>query len=141
MKLSLNCKHVTPSLWLRSVTRRCPVSRLHTCQSNAVNYTFYHYSPQTKFAKVMFLHVSVILSTGGVCLSACWDTTPPSRQPLPPSRGAGITPEQAPPRSRQTPPKQCMLGDTTNKRAVCILLECILVVFVFKLIGFISTVI
>ena len=42
MKLSLNCKHVTPSLWLRSVTRRCPVSRLQTCQSNNVSYTFYH---------------------------------------------------------------------------------------------------
>ena len=25
----------------------------------------YYYRPQTKFAKVMFLHVSVILSTGG----------------------------------------------------------------------------
>ena len=37
-------------------------------------------------AKVMFLLVSVILSTGegGVCLSACWDTTPlPSRPRLP----------------------------------------------------------
>ena len=38
---------------------------------------------QTKLAKVMFLHVSVILSTGGgVCLSACWDAhTPSSRHP------------------------------------------------------------
>ena len=26
--------------------------------------------------------------------------------------------------ARQTPPAQCMLGDTVNKRAVCILLEC-----------------
>ena len=37
-------------------------------------------------AKVMFLLVSVILSTGegGVCLSACWDTTPPAKEtPLP----------------------------------------------------------
>ena len=39
--------------------------------SGSVSYTaneFYHYRPQTKFAKVMFLHVSVILSTGGLCL-------------------------------------------------------------------------
>ena len=28
------------------------------------------YRPQTKFAKVMFLQVSVILSTGGVCVVA-----------------------------------------------------------------------
>ena len=27
------------------------------------------------------------------------------------------------------PPEQCMLGDTGNKRAVCVLLECILVKF------------
>ena len=30
----------------------------------------YFYRPQTKFAKVMFLHVSVILSTGGACMVA-----------------------------------------------------------------------
>ena len=32
---------------------------------------------RNEVAKVMFLHVSVILSTEGVCLSACWNTTPP----------------------------------------------------------------
>ena len=36
------------------------------------------YQPQRSWAKVMLLQASVILSTGGVCLSACWDTTPPS---------------------------------------------------------------
>ena len=30
---------------------------------------------------VIFLHVSVILSTGEVCLSACWDTTPQVQTP------------------------------------------------------------
>ena len=34
------------------------------------------YRPQRSWAKVMFLQASVILSTRGVCLSACWDTTP-----------------------------------------------------------------
>ena len=29
----------------------------------------------------MFLQASVILSTGGVCLSACWDTPPPGVEP------------------------------------------------------------
>ena len=39
-------------------------------------------------AKVMFLLVSVILSTGGgVCLSACWDTSPPPRERRPPKEG------------------------------------------------------
>ena len=32
-------------------------------------------------AKVIFLHLSVILFTGGVCLSACWDTAPPGDPP------------------------------------------------------------
>ena len=69
--------------------------------------------------KVMFLQLSVILFTRGkgVCFSACWDTPPPLRADTPP-----------PPRSRH-PPAQCMLGDTVNKRAVCILLECNLVEF------------
>ena len=64
-------------------------------------------------AKVMFLLVSVILLTrGGVCLSACWDTTPRSRH-APGSR-------HPPPRSRHR--------HTVNERPVRILLECILVV-------------
>ena len=34
-------------------------------------------STKDEVAKIMFLHMSVILSTGeGVCLSACWDTPP-----------------------------------------------------------------
>ena len=32
-------------------------------------------------AKVMFLLVSVILLTGGICLSACWDTPPGRKHP------------------------------------------------------------
>ena len=60
--------------------------------------------------------LSVILFTVGVCLSACWDSRPPR------SRSLGST----------HPPVQCMLGDTANKRAVRILLECILAyLFVF----------
>ena len=61
------------------------------------------YRPQTKFAKVMFLQVSVC--PRGVCLSACWDSRPPGAD----------TPQHT----------QCMLGDTANKRVVCILLVCI----------------
>ena len=52
--------------------------------------------------KVMFLQVSVILSTGrGVCLSACWET-PPARE----------TPLQEKPTSARRPPCQ---GDPPAK--------------------------
>ena len=65
-----------------------------------------------KFAKVMFLHLPVILFTGrGVCLNACWDTHTPGTDTPPP----------------HTHTAQCMLGATGNKRAVGILLECIFV--------------
>ena len=51
----------------------------------------------------MFLHVSVILFTGGVCLSACWDrhSWEQTLHPL----GA-----DTPPLGADTPPEQCMLG-------------------------------
>ena len=71
------------------------------------------------FAKVMFLHVSVILSTvaGGRGVPG---QVPPWDQVHPP--GTKYTP-----RDQVHPPEQCMLGDTGNKRAVRILLQCILV--------------
>ena len=102
-------------------------------------------------AKVIFLHLSVILFTGGVCLSACWDTTPPlvadtppeqtpsrSRHPpgadTPPPRSRH-PPEQTPPQSRHPPPPLgadtppgSRLRHTVNERPVRVLLECILVV-------------
>ena len=73
----------------------------------------------------------------GVCPIACWDTPPPG----PDHCMMGYIPRdqrQAPPRDqRQAPPwdqapspspAQCMLGDTGNKWAVRILLECNLVI-------------
>ena len=60
-------------------------------------------------AKVMFLLVSVILSTGG-CLPQCmlgyhhpWEQTPPQEQTHPP-RSRHPPPEQTPPRSKHPPP-------------------------------------
>ena len=44
------------------------------------------YRWQRSWGKVMFLHVCVILLTGGVCLSTCWDT-PLARQTPTPSQG------------------------------------------------------
>ena len=81
------------------------------------------YQPQRSWAKVMFLQVSVIL--GGVCLSACWDTTtppgpdPPSTEQTPPEQTApqdqtpprADTPlEQTPPRADTPPPRQADSG-------------------------------
>ena len=76
--------------------------------------------------------VSRILSKGGVCPIACWDT-----QPSPRTRGRHSPEQTHTPRSRHPPEEppgadtpallQCMLGDTGKKRVVRILLECILV--------------
>ena len=54
---------------------------------------FHSYRPQTKFAKVMFLHLSVILFTGGrgVYPSMQWVRPPPRKTPQdnrPPPRGS-----------------------------------------------------
>ena len=97
---------------------------MYTCVHNCVVIT----GRNEVVAKVMFLLVSVILSTGGFCLSACWDTTP-----APP--GADLTPRSRPPWSRHpfpreqthTPPGGGRLQHTVNERPVRILLECILV--------------
>ena len=72
-----------------------------------ISITTHFYRPQRSWGKVMFLHVSVILFTGGGLPQGILGYPPPE----------------------QTPPlrEQCMLGDTGNKRAVRILLECILV--------------
>ena len=40
------------------------------------------YRPQRSWGKVIFSQVSVILFTGGVCLSACWNTLLARRPPL-----------------------------------------------------------
>ena len=115
------------------------------------------YRPQTKLANVMFLHVSVILSTGGGGVpgqvplgpgTPPWDQIHPRDQVHPETRytpwtrytpqtrytpRTRYTPHQVPPGTRYTPwdqvhpPEQCILGDVGNKWAVCILLECILV--------------
>ena len=66
------------------------------------------YRPQRSWAKVMFLQASVILSTGGVCLSACWDARPPPPEQTHPP-GADTPLNQAPltrhtPRTRHPPP-------------------------------------
>ena len=79
------------------------------------------YRPQTKFAKVMFLHLSVSHSVHreGGCLPQ-W------------MLGYTTSPWADTPRADTSPPVQCMLGDTGNKRAVRVPLECILVNNIFE---------
>ena len=88
----------------------------------------YCYRPQTKFAKVMFLHLSVILFTGGVSASVHAGIHPPEQTPTP--HWEQTPPSKHTPPWEQTPP--CMLGDTGNKRAVRILVECVLVQLVLE---------
>ena len=52
-------------------------------------------------AKVMFLHVSVILYTGG---GGLWRTPPGTSQTPPPDQGEPPRTKENPPRTRQTPP-------------------------------------
>ena len=59
-----------------------------------------YYRPQRSCGKVMFSHVFVILFTGGVCSSACWDTHPPGPKAEPPRDQKQTLQDQ-----RQTPPQ------------------------------------
>ena len=108
-------------------------------RNSSALWIFYYYRPQTKFAKVMFLHLSVSHSVhrGSGCLSQCmlgntpqppaqeqtpWEQTPPGRHPLRSRHPPGAdTPweqtspwEQTPPGSRhpprQTPPGRHLPG-------------------------------
>ena len=96
------------------------------------------YRPQTKFAKVMSSQVSVYPQGWGGSLPHCmlgytrppWDQADTPREQTPP--GADTPSRSRHPRGTRHPPgadtpPQCMLGDTGNKRAVRILLECMLV--------------
>ena len=86
----------------------------------------------------MFLHVSVILYTGGLRRTPPAGRTPPGREnpsppnqgepPHPPIPGTRQTPprDQADPPGRENPPRR-RLQHTVNERPVRILLECILV--------------
>ena len=87
----------------------------------------------------MFLHLSVILSTGGGSAPLHAKIHPRDQRQVPPSppKEQAHTPRdqrqvpspqsRPPPEQIPPPPAQCMLGDTGNKRAVRIILECNLV--------------
>ena len=78
---------------LVDLMQHCNGSNFHVLakqilQASVYLLIFFNYRPQRSWGKVIFSQACVILSTGGVCLSACWDTTPP---------GADIPLEQTPP--------------------------------------------
>ena len=93
-------------------------------------------------AKVIFLHLFVILFTGGegVCLNACWDTTPREQTPPPWEQTPPPWEQTPPPPREQTPPPLgadtippgSRLQHTVYEWPVCILLECILVYDLFS---------
>ena len=88
-----------------------------TIDSNQSRKLQYHYRLQRSWGKIIFLQACVILFTGGVCLSACWDSNPPPRpgtprnQAPPPKPGNPPKPDtpqdQAPPKTRHPHCKAC----------------------------------
>ena len=81
----------------------------------------------------VFRHVCDSVHGGGVSASVhagippSGSRPPRSRPPRADTPQAQTFPQSRPPPGADTPNPQCMLGDMGNKRAVCILLECILV--------------
>ena len=63
-----------------------------------------HYRPQTKFPKVMFLHVSVILSGGGSASVYARIPCPPGAEPPPPG-AYPLGPDPPGPGTPQTRPR------------------------------------
>ena len=111
----------------------------------------FHYRSQRSWDKVMFLHVSVILFTGGYpsmhWARPPWQGVPPTGRPpsgrqtppgketppgrqIPPGRQTSHTPGKETPLARR-PPSPPALRDTVNERTVCILLESNLVLIYF----------
>ena len=114
---SLTSKKISASLMCSSTSGLSRLEFGHVCDCRK-----YYYRPQRSCGKVMFLHLSVILSRGGqgVCHTHPWADTPwadtpspwadtlPGQRPLA-RHPLGIHPPGHTPPG-QTPPGQCMLG-------------------------------
>ena len=74
---------------------------------------YVHYRPQRSCKGYIFTPICHSVYRGRVCLSACWDTTPRSRQP---PLGPDTPWEQAPPRPDTTPVEQAPTPDQTPPR-------------------------
>ena len=151
--------HSGPSIFIMTVTLHVSKLSNQTTYVDIMLMLYFIITVRNKVAKVMFLHLSVILFTGGmVCLSACWDTTPreahpprkcthppPQKHTLPGSTPPGSTPPGNHPLPQgSTPPRKdpLPLGSTPPRkdppppgrrlplRTVRILLECIVVLYI-----------
>ena len=88
------------------------ITSVHNMIKRVMQYSgWLHYRPKSLGQGNIFSSVSRIRFTGGGSASV----------------HAGIPPPEQTPHWEQASPVQCMLGDTVNKWAVCILLECNLV--------------
>ena len=113
--------HSGPSIFIMTVTLHVSKLSNQTTYVDIMLMLYFIITVRNKVAKVMFLHLSVILFTGGmVCLSACWDTTPreahpprkcthppPQKHTLPGSTPPGSTPPGNHPLPQgSTPPRK-----------------------------------
>ena len=125
-ELTLMCRFLNTItyLWIR-------VSEgIRTCEDHLISRSFVTGRNEV-VAKVIFLHLFVILFTGGVSASVHariphppGADTPRSRHPQSRHPPGADTP---PPREQTPPPPRSRLRHTVNERPVRILLECILV--------------
>ena len=148
--------NVSPANTTNKRAVHCASPNLSSPQCYTSNVIFpldHYYRPQRSWAKVMFLQVSVILSTGGGSASvhAGMPDHPPDQADTPPTRQTPPAPgplhqapapgrhppdqadppgtRQAPPGPGRHPPPGSRRQHTVNERPVRILLECILVHF------------
>ena len=111
--------------WTKIVKLFSGGSRIFQPQGKALSYYFTY---KRSCGKVMFLHLTVILSTGLCMPSVCWDTPPRQTSPL----GSRHPPGSRHPQETDTPGKQTLPRKQTPPqrpllRTVRILMECILV--------------
>ena len=104
-------------------TTRLLLHQAEALKSSGNVYTFIT-TRNESCSEVIFLYLSVILFTGGLC-----HTAPRADTPLGRHTPRADTPWDRHPPWADTPLAQCMLG-SVNKRAVRILLECILVYYI-----------
>ena len=90
--------HSGPSIFIMTVTLHVSKLSNQTTYVDIMLMLYFIITVRNEVAKVMFLHLSVILFTGGmVCLSACWDTAPQEAPPWeahPPPPGSAHLPQK-----------------------------------------------
>ena len=79
------------------------------------------YRPQRSCEGYVFTPVCHSVHRGGVCLSACWDTTtPPPSRSRHPTPGADTPPQAGTPQGADTPPEQAPPGGGTPQQTATV---------------------